>query len=222
MNKLRLTYTKAKASTFLTHKEQLKVLERALVRAGVNLVYDKDKKAKMTSAIPLFYGMESTSEICDVLIEESIDTVFVVRSLNKMLPVGMVLMSAECINDDDDICISDRVYAVTYEIIPEFANIEKMTHKQYEDLKTWYKNTLRWYLEEPMVLVLLKLPERNERIDIKKDILEYEIMINSSLRITVITNKNYIFNPNCIMDGLIEQTDRTLNYSIKRIKILYK
>lgn len=221
MNKLRLTYTKAKASTFLTHEEELKVLERALIRIGVELVYNKDGQAKIVSAIPLFYGMESTSEMCDVLIQEAVDTTYIVRALNKILPVGIVLMGAECLNENA-LDISDKVYATTYEIIPEFENVEHMTHKQYEDLRNWYKNTLRWYLNEPMVLVLIKLPERNERVDIKKDILEYEIMLNSSLRITVITNKSYIFNPNCIMDGFTEQTDKNIKYSIKRIKILYK
>lgn len=221
MNKLRLTYTKAKSSIFLTHEEELKILERALIRIGVNLVYDKDKKAKIISAIPLFYAMESTSEICDVYIEESVDTAYVVRSLNKILPVGIVLMGAECLSENAlDIC--DKVYAVTYEIIPEFENVEKMTHKQFEDLNIWYKNTLRWYLDEPMILVLVKLPERNERIDIKKEILEYEIMLNNSLRVTVNTNKGYMFNPQYIMDGFREQTDRNMKYSIKRIKILYK
>ena len=220
MNKLRLTYTKAKASIFLTHEEELKVLERALNKIDVKLYLDNNKNAKIISASPLIYGIESTAEICDVYIEENIDSKYVIQSLNRILPVGIVILGAEIL-DENVPDISDSVYAVTYEIIPEFEDVYNMTQKEYSNLQLWYRNSLRLYLEAPMILVLIKLLSRNERIDIKNNIIDFEILLNNNLRITVGTDKSHIFNPQYIMDGFEEQTDKNIKYSIKRIKILY-
>ena len=93
--------------------------------------------------------------------------------------------------------------------------------EEYSNLQLWYRNSLRLYLEAPMILVLIKLLSRNERIDIKNNIIDFEILLNNNLRITVGTDKSHIFNPQYIMDGFEEQTDKNIKYSIKRIKILY-
>lgn len=221
MNKLRLTYTKAKASTFLTHEEELKVIERALNRIDVKLYLDNNKNSKIILASPLIYGTQSTAEMCDIYIEEPVEPTYVIQGLNRILPVGIVIMGAECLLDSEP-DISDLVYAVTYEIMPEFDDTDKMTQKEYDNLQLWYRNSLRLYLEAPMILVLIKLLSRNERIDIKNNILDFDILLNNNLRITVSTDKNHIFNPQYIMDGFEEQIDRSIKYSIKRIKILYK
>ena len=78
------------------------------------------------------------------------------------------------------------------------------------------------YLNEPAILVLRKTPYRQERIDIKKDIIEYEFLIDNRLRITVYTGKEKNLNPEYIMSGYIEYINRDVEYNIKRTKILYK
>lgn len=221
MYKLRLTYTKAKKSIFLSLEDELKVLERALNRVDIKLYYNKDKEPKIILATPLIYGIESTGEMCDVYIEESVDTTYIIRSLNNILPVGITIMAAECIEDTVP-DISEIVEAVTYEIIPEFENVDNMTKKEYDNLLLWYRNSLLEYLSAPMILVLIKLPARNERIDIKQNIIDYDILLNSNLRVTVKEDKTGLFNPKYIMDGFEEQTNKSFKYKIKRIKIIYK
>lgn len=221
MYKLRLTYTKTKNSTFLFLNEELKVLERALNRVDIKLYYNKEKEPKIIPATPLIYGIESTGEMCDIYIEEPVDNRYIIRSLNNILPIGITIMAAECIEDTIP-DISEVVEAVTYEIVPEFENVDNMNQKQYSDLLLWYKNSLLEYLSAPMILVLIKLPTRNERIDIKQNIIDYDILLNSNLRVTVKEDKTGLFNPKYIMDGFEEQTDKNIKYKIKRTKIIYK
>ena len=97
-----------------------------------------------------------------------------------------------------------------------------MTKRELLDLRAWYREKLSEYLNEGNILVLIKSSTRNERIDIKPNILEYSININDGLRITVSNDTQYVFNPNFIMDGFIEFVDKPIKYSIRRTKILYK
>ena len=72
------------------------------------------------------------------------------------------------------------------------------------------------------ILVLVKSETRNERIDIKPNIFEYQILINDALRVTVGTNTEYNFSPVFIMDGLEETVNEKIEYNIKRTKLLYR
>lgn len=221
MYKLRLTYTKTKNSIFLSLEEELKVLERALNRVDIKLQYNREQECTIIPAAPLIYGIESTGEMCDVYIEEPVDTRYIIRSLNNILPIGITIMAAECLEESvPDIC--EIVEGSIYEITPEFEVVDNMTKKQYDNLILWYRNSLLEYLSAPMLLVLIKLPARNERIDIKPNILDYDILINSTLRVTVKEDKIGLFNPKYIMDGFEEQTDKNIKYKIKRTKIIYK
>jgi len=221
MYKIRIKYTKAKQAIFISQKDELKTIEKAITRIGGDIYYEADDFTNIDSAMPLFDNMESTSEICDILIREPMEASYITQALNKILPVGIVVMSVECLQDDTP-NISDVVYAATYEIIPEFSNTKNMTRREEEDLNLWYKDSLKKYLNEESLLVLIKTQDRNERIDIKPYILDYEILINNNLRITFESNKVYIFNPSYMIYGLTESLKKEIKYNIKRTNILYK
>lgn len=225
MYKLRLTYMKSKTSIYIPAIDVCDVISRALIRIGAKLVYNKTRSIKpaIVNASILPIGIESNGEICDVLIKEHIDTSYLTREINKTLPVGMIILSAQYVDLSEEE-INKRVYASTYEIELLFdeAMFETMNKKQTEDLKLWYRRMFEEYLSEPAILVLKKMPHRQERIDIKPEILEYEFMIDNRLKITVYTGKTRNLNPEYIMAGYIEYINRNVDYNIKRIKILYK
>lgn len=221
MFRIRVTYTKSKEAAYIPADDLVKVLERTFTRSGVCIAYTKEKKPKIEVANPLPLGIDSTSEICDIEILEYMESAFIIKSLNKVLPTGMVAMSAEYITEEVQ-DISRSVYASVYEIIPEYENIDKMTNKEFADLRQWYRTVLEQYMNEPKMLVLVKSEGRNERIDIKPNIMEYSISINDALHVTFATNTVYNFNPNYIMDGFLEYIDQKIPYKIKREKILYK
>jgi len=220
MYRVRITYTKSKEAAFIPAKDLKNVLESAMVRAGIYVMYTKDNEPDIQFADNISLGIESTAEICDVILKEHIEPAFMIKGLNRELPVGMVVLTAEYLTDID-IPISASAYAVTYEIIPNLGDVSKMTNREYEDRRKWYRFRMEEYLSETAILVLVKSMDRSERIDIKPAILSYEMHINDALRITISKDTEYSFNPNYIMDGFKEFVNDNVDYTIKRTKILY-
>ena len=220
MYRVRITYTKSKEAAYIPHKDLSKVLETAMIRAGIYLTYTKDNEPNIEFADTLSLGIESTSEICDIEITEHVEPAFMIKGLNQELPVGMVVLTVEYLKDID-MPISKSVYATTYEIIPNLGDITKMNNREFEDRRRWYRYKMEEYLEEAAILVLVKSIDRSERIDIKPAIIDYEMQINDALRITISKDTEYMFNPNYIMDGFKEFVDENVEYSIRRTKILY-
>lgn len=220
MYKVRVTYTKSKEAAFIPEQDLVKVLETAMIRAGIYIMYTKDNEPQIEFADHIAVGIESTSEICDIIIKEHVEPAFMIKGLNRELPVGMVVLTVEYLNDLD-ISISKSAYAVTYEIIPNLGDRSKMTNREYEDRRKWYRFRMEEYLSESAILVLVKSIDRSERIDIKPAIMNFEMHINDALRITISKGTEYIFNPNYIMDGFKEFVNENVDYTIKRTKILY-
>ena len=220
MYKVRVTYTKSKEAAFIPAKDLKKVLEAAMVRTGIYIIYTKDNEPDIELADVIELGVESTAEICDVTLKEHVEPAFMIKGLNRELPVGMVVLTAEYLKDTD-VPISQSAYAVTYEIIPNLGDVTQMTNREYEDRRKWYRHRMEEYLSESAILVLVKTLDRSERIDIKPGILSYEMHINDALRITISKDTQYNFNPNYIMDGFKEFVNENIEYIIKRTKILY-
>ncbi len=225
MYKLRLTYMKSKTSIYIPAIDVCDVISKALIRIGAKLVYNKTRSIKpvIVNASILPIGIESNGEICDVIIKEHVDTAYLTREINKTLPVGMIILSAQYVDLNEEE-INKRVYASTYEIelVYDEVMFEFMNKKQIADMKQWYRAMFEEYLKEPAILILKKMPHRQERIDIKPDILEYEFMIDNRLKITIYTGKDRNLNPEYIMTGYIEYINRNIDYNIKRTKILYR
>lgn len=220
MYKVRITYTKSKEAAYIPSKDLKTVLETAMIRAGIYLEYTKDNEPDIQFADNISLGIESTSEICDVVLKEHVEPAFMIKGLNRELPVGMVVLMAEYLSDMD-IPIAQSAYAVTYEIFPNLGDRLNMTNREYEDRRKWYRFRMEEYLSEPAILVLVKSMDRSERIDIKPAILSYEMHINDALRITISKDTAYSFNPNYIMDGFKEFVNENIEYTIKRTKILF-
>lgn len=225
MYKLRLTYMKSKTSIYIPAIDICDVISKALARIGVKLAYSgrKNVKPEIINASTLPIGLESDGEICDVVIKEHIDIAYLVREINKTLPVGMIVLGAQYVDMESE-DINKMVYASTYEIslIFEDSMFIGMNKKEIENIKKWHRKMFEEYLAEPAILVLKKTLYRQERINIKEDIIDYKFLIDNRLRITVYTKKDRNLNPEHIMTGYIEYINREVNYNIKRTKILYK
>lgn len=225
MYRLRITYMKSKASIYIPSIDVCDVIAKALIRIGIKLVYNNRRNVKphIINASTLPIGVESNGEICDVYIKEHMDIAYLVREINKTLPVGMIILGAQYIGLDEEE-INKRVYASTYELelVYEDSMFVDMNKKQIEDLKIWYRKMFEEYLSESAILVLKKMPHRQERINIKPDIIDYEFLIDNRLRITIYTGKERTLNPEYIMLGYLEYINKDIKYNIKRTKILYK
>lgn len=225
MYRLRITYSKSKEAIYISHLDLINVIERAFRRLNIKVTYSNgfNPRPDITFAAPLSVGIESTGEIFEIVIEEHLDIPYIIKSLNKELPSGIIFLSAEYV-DLQGKNIMARTYASIYEIriIYNEEELAKKTKKQVEELKKWYKESMDEYLEQPNILVLKKSKNRMERIDIKPGIIDYEFLIDGAVKVSVYTGQDNNVKPDNIMIGFMEYIDKEVDYEIKRTKILVK
>ncbi len=226
MDKLRIIYSKSKEAAFLSHIDICKIFEQAFTRAGISISYNKEKKilkADISFADPLPIGFESIAEILEVVLEEKLDIPYFIKQMNKVLPSGITILTCEYVRLEEENLIS-RVYASTYLIsfVYDEDELKDKTKKQIEEIKLWYKQKMKEYLEQEYLLVLKKTKNRMERIDIKPQIINYDFLLDGSLEVTICSGLRKNLRPECIMTGYNEYIDKELKYNIKRTKILYK
>lgn len=225
MEKLQIVYSKSKEAVYLSHLDVMKVFEQALSRANIPVVFSNgfNPRPELVFAHPLSVGIESTGEILEVKLAENVEISYLVRELNRVLPSGLTVLSAEYVNQNSK-SIMARVYASTYVITLLYDDdkfIDK-TKREVEDIKNSYKEKMESYLEQKNILVLKKSKNRMERIDIKPQIITYDFTLDNSLEITVLTGSRFNLKPDTIMTGYREYIDEEIEYNVKRTKILFK
>lgn len=225
MEKLQIVYSKSKEAVYLSHLDVMKVFEQALSRANIPVVFSNgfNPRPELVFAHPLSVGIESTGEILEVKLSENVEISYLVRELNRVLPSGLTVLSAEYVNQNSK-SIMARVYASTYVITLLYDSnkfIDK-TKREVEDIKNSYKEKMENYLEQKNILVLKKSKNRMERIDIKPQIITYDFTLDNSLEITVLTGSTSNLKPDTIMTGYKEYIDEEIEYNVKRTKILFK
>lgn len=224
MEKVRFIYSKSKEAKYISQSDLPKVFEKIFKRAQISVLYSKTNlsKPEMSFASQLPITFESTGEVLDVVITEKYPIAFLVREVNKVVPSGITILSAEYV-DMVGQDISYKVYASVYEI--GFIYNEKIfvdkTPKQIEEIKKWYKDKMNEYLSQDYILVLKKSKDRMERIDIKPQIFNFSFSLDNNLQVTVATGLRDNLNPDYIMTGYNEYIDQEIDYNVKRLKILY-
>lgn len=221
MAKIRITYTKTKKLSYISSQDMILVFSRAFERAQMPVAINKDLEADIVLSDPALIGIDSTCDICDVNLKENYEIGYIIKCLNSVLPNGIVVLSVEPLNISSK-PIDEAMYAVVYEIVPEYAKLGQMNNKEFADLRIWYKNKLQEYMSKPELNVLVKSSTRNERINIKPAIIDYEIQLNDGITVTVSNKTDYIFSPYYIMDGFLEYIDSSMPYTIRKVKVLYR
>ncbi len=96
----RATYTKTGKAAFLGHLELKRIIERAFRRAELPLRYSSgfSPEPRMSYSSPVPLGVESTAEILDVDLVESMDAGELVERANARMPEGVVLYNARLIS----------------------------------------------------------------------------------------------------------------------------
>lgn len=224
MEKLRVIYSKAKEAIYLSHLDVTRVFQEALVRADISVVYSKgfSPRPELVFAHPLSVGIESTGELVEILLTEKVEVPYFIKEMNRVLPSGITLLAAEYVDVTEKNLMS-RVYAATY-LITFLYNQEKFldkSNRQIEDMKKEYAIKMKKYLNQREILVLKKSKNRMERIDIKTQIFNYEFLLDGSLEITLSTGSKNNLKPDFVMSGYQEFIDETMDYEIKRTRILY-
>ena len=91
----RIRYCKTDALRYVSHLELMRLLQQAMRRAGLELGFTQgyNRRPKIATGYPLPLGYTAEDEIIDlVLLKETPD---IVTRLNRILPPGLVIQSAE-------------------------------------------------------------------------------------------------------------------------------
>ena len=222
MNKLRLVYGKSRDAMYISQEDTIKIFSDAFSKAGLPVVRSKSTNlVDMMFAHPLTDGYESTGEIFEINLTEEVDTRYLVRELNRTLPAGFIVMSAENVSPNEE-SINLRVYAAEYVINIDYAEKFKVKSlREKDEIKAYYRKNMEMYLSQNQILVVKKSYDRMERLDIKPQIEKYVFNIDDSVDLVLSAGPRSNISPAIVMNGYFEYINEKVDYEVKRKKILY-
>ena len=222
MNKLRVVYGKSKDAMYISQEDTIRIFSDAFLKAQIPVVRSKDSNlVEMMFAHPLTDGYESTGEIFEVNLTEEVDTRYLIKELNRSLPAGFIVMSAEYVSSNED-SINLRVYAAEYVISLDYTEkFKDKSLREKDEIRSYYRKKMEMYLAQSQILVVKKSYDRMERLDIKPQIEEYNFNIDDSVDIVVSAGARSNISPAILMDGYMEYINEKVPYDVKRVRILY-
>ncbi len=222
MNKLRLVYGKSRDAMYISQEDTIKIFSDAFSKAGLPVVRSKSTNlVDMMFAHPLTDGYESTGEIFEINLTEEVDTRYLVRELNRTLPAGFIVMSAENVSPNEE-SINLRVYAAEYVINIDYAEkFKDKSLREKDEIKAYYRKKMEMYLSQNQILVVKKSYDRMERLDIKPQIEKYVFNIDDSVDLVLSAGPRSNISPAIVMNGYFEYINEKVDYEVKRTKILY-
>ena len=222
MNKLRVVYGKSKDAMYISQEDTIRIFSDAFLKAQIPVIRSKDSNlVEMMFAHPLTDGYQSTGEIFEVNLTEEVDTRYLIKELNRSLPAGFIVMSAEYVSSNED-SINLRVYAAEYVINLDYTEkFKDKSLREKDEIRSYYRKKMEMYLAQSQILVVKKSYDRMERLDIKPQIEKYNFNIDDSVDIVVSAGARSNISPAILMDGYIEYINEKVPYDVKRVKILY-
>ena len=222
MNKLRLVYGKSRDAMYISQEDTIKIFTEAFTNAGLPVVKSNTTNmVDMMFAHPLTDGYESTGEIFEIALTEEVDTRYLVRELNRNLPAGFIVMSAEYVSPNEE-SINLRVYAAEYVISLDYTEkFKDKSLREKDEIRAYYKKKMEMYLSQSQILVVKKSYDRMERLDIIPQIERYSFNIDDSVDVILSAGPRSNISPAILMDGYAEYINEVVPYDVKRTKILY-
>ncbi|MCX5726531.1 MAG: TIGR03936 family radical SAM-associated protein [Candidatus Saganbacteria bacterium] len=96
MQRIRIKYKKGEEVRFLSHKNIMRVFERAIRRADISITYSQgfNPHMKISYGLPLKVGHTGNSEFADLFIDDDTAAQSVKEKLNEVLPTGVEILEA--------------------------------------------------------------------------------------------------------------------------------
>ena len=222
MNKLRLVYGKSRDAMYISQEDTIRIFSEAFSKAELPVVKSNSTNmVDMMFAHPLTDGYESTGEIFEIMLTEDVDTRYLVKELNRNLPAGFIVMSAEYVSPNEE-SINLRVYAAEYVISLDYTEkFKDKSLREKDEIRAYYKKKMEMYLSQSQILVVKKSYDRMERLDIKPQIERYSFNIDDSVDVILSAGPRSNISPAVLMDGYAEYINEVVPYDVKRTKILY-
>ena len=103
MPRLRIKFYKGQETKYISHLDLMRLLERALHRAGMQLAYTEgfSPHPRISLAAPLALGVTSGAELMDVVLEKGASPHFFITAVNNKLPAGVGILQAHAIGSNE-------------------------------------------------------------------------------------------------------------------------
>ena len=93
VQRLRVTFCRGEQVKYITHLDLMRVWERALRRAGIELAYSEgyNPRPRLSLAAPLPVGVTSSGELMDVYLSSRVRPQDFIRTVSKQVPEGLAV-----------------------------------------------------------------------------------------------------------------------------------
>jgi len=92
--RLRVRFSRGLQLKFISHLDIMRLLSRALRRAGIAVAYSEgyNPRPRLALAVPLAVGVTSDAELMDVFLKRPVAPHFFINALNHQLPPGIEVL----------------------------------------------------------------------------------------------------------------------------------
>lgn len=193
---------------FLSHAETLRLMQRACVRAGIDLAYSEgfNPRPKLSLPLPRSVGTESDDELCSVRIKQNASNCNLEQlkiKLQQQMPEGFELTSVEIVNRGR----SFQKGLVTYLIAVRGRSCSKLLTEKIESL-----------LEaEQLVLQRFSDKRKPRRIDVRQFLESFDTA-DDGIKIRCRFAPSGTVRPDELMK-LLELTEKELAKPVRRIRV---
>jgi radical SAM-linked protein len=135
LQRLRIVFAQCAEVKYISHLDLMRVWQRALRRANVPLAYSHgfNPRPKLSFASALPVGFTGRAEVLDVMLERRMTPRQFVSCLQKELPAGLHLVSAEEVPSASR-PLSTQVIAAEYEVFVESADAPEVMQERLHNL----------------------------------------------------------------------------------------
>ena len=210
--KIIVKYKKVDRLKFISHLDTIRLLQRAIRRAGIKVMYSQgyNPHPKFSFAMPLSLGLETFGDYIEIELEESENPNSIKERLNEVLPEYFQIINVE--ESKNNKTLSARLKYVLYTIKLELEN------SNIEDLKSINDK----FFSEEQIVERIKIKKRRKKVKVfdgrkfieKIELLDYK-EDNATLKIYGIFSNEGAIKMEELVDIL-----KTLTLNIKDYKIV--
>ncbi len=207
MNLIRVKYEKRDEVKYVGHLDTMRTFMRCLKRTIIPLEYSKgfNPRIKISFALPLGVGVTSNSEYFDLELTEKMNIDLFLAELNSVLPKGFKVLEAFYPEDTKNSLMSlvkEAVYEIT---IYDNIDFEKINNLFMQD--------------EILLDKTSKRGKNTEKVNIKKNILDFKIQENVCIFKVTASSINYL-NPNSLIEAINIYVQKIENFDINRKELV--
>ncbi len=210
--KVIVKYKKVGRLKFISHLDTIRLLQRAIRRAGIKILYSQgyNPHPKFSFAMPLSLGLETYGDYIEIELEDSENPNTIKERLNKVLPEYFQVVDTK--ESENSKTLAARLKYVLYKIDLELENTDLDEFNSIKD---------KFFKEEQIVerIKIKKRRKKVKRFDGRKFIEKIEVVDfknnNATLKVYgIFSNEGAIK-----MEELVELL-KTLTLNIKDYKIV--